>query len=538
MATEIKGNIVDVHKRMIYPGCITIEGKRIKSIKYDESSKGISQYIVPGFVDAHIHIESSMLAPVEFAKIAVRHGTVATISDPHEIANVVGIEGIHYMIENGKQTPFKFNFGAPSCVPATAFETAGDTISVSQIEELLANDDIKYLSEMMNWPGVLNNDADVMAKIRIAKTAKKPVDGHAPGLKGKKLIKYAAAGISTDHESFELDEALHKIEHGMKIQIREGSAAKNFEALSPLLKSHPSKLMFCTDDSHPHELINGHMDKFIKRALDMGTDIFDAIKIASIHPIEHYNLDVGQLREGDYADFVIINNMSNFKPIATYINGVKVAENGKELFSTPTAQIINKFNCQPKKASDFNLALDGKNKVRVIVAHDGQLITSEESHDINSLKENDVLKVAVVNRYQEAPVSVAYIKGFGLKEGAIASTVAHDSHNIVAVGVTDEAIAAAVNKVIDMQGGLCIKNDTKEATFALPIAGLMTNIDGESAAKKYIQLLETAKEFGSTLHDPYMTLSFMALLVIPQLKISDKGLFDGKTFNFVNLFVD
>ncbi|NME67109.1 adenine deaminase [Flammeovirga aprica] len=537
MEKVIQGYIVDVHGRVIFPGTLKYKGKKITSIKYDESAKGSGQYIMPGFVDAHIHIESTMLAPTEFAKIAVRHGTVATVSDPHEIANVLGAEGVKYMIEDGKKTPFKFNFGAPSCVPATNFESAGDAIDSKGVEKLLRSDDIKYLAEMMNWPGVLHGDAEVIKKIDAAKRLNKPVDGHAPGLKGSDARKYASAGISTDHECVELEEAKDKLEAGMKIQIREGSAAKNYEALAPLIKTDPESLMFCTDDSHPHELINYHMDKFVHRSIKNGDDIFNVIKIASINTINHYNLDVGQLREGDDADFIIVDSITDFNVIATYINGEKVAENGKELFTTPKAEIVNKFNCSKKHTSFFDVEFKADDKIRCIVAHDGQLITSTEIHEYKSFKENDVLKMTVVNRYKDAEPAIGFIKGFGLTRGAIASTVAHDSHNIVAVGTSDFEIYKAVNKVIEMKGGICIVCNDESNYLELPIAGLMTNENGKAVAEQYEKLLGKAEEYGSQLHDPYMTLSFMALLVIPQLKLSDKGLFDGSTFNFTDLVV-
>lgn len=535
MEKALQGFIVDVHRRIIYPGTIKINGKRIISIKYDESAKKSSQFIMPGFVDAHIHIESSMLVPTEFAKIAVTHGTVATVSDPHEIANVLGIEGVKYMIEDGKKTPLKFNFGAPSCVPATNFENAGATIDAKDIDYLLQNDNIKYLAEMMNWPGVLNDDPEVFAKIASAKKYEKPIDGHAPGLKGKLAAQYVSAGISTDHECIELDEAKDKLAAGMKILIREGSAAKNYDALSPLIKTNPEDLMFCTDDSHPHELIDYHIDKFVHRSLQSGDDIFNVIKIASINTINHYNLDVGQLREGDLADFIVVDSITNFNIKETYINGEKVAENGKALFNTEKAPLINKFNCDKKSPSDFEYLLDEKDKIRCIVAHDGQLITSEEHYTPDELSDNDVLKITVVNRYMNQKPAIAYIKGFGLTKGAIASTVAHDSHNIVAVGCSDEEICKAVNEVIEMKGGISITSPEESNTLSLPIAGLMTNLDGEKVANIYKNLLMKAADYGSKLHDPFMTLSFMALLVIPQLKLSDKGLFDGKEFKFVDL---
>ncbi|OHX65503.1 adenine deaminase [Flammeovirga pacifica] len=537
MEKEIKGNIVDVHNRRIYPGKVVISGEYIKEITYDESSKGLTNYILPGFVDSHIHIESTLLSPVEFSRIAVKFGTVATVSDPHEIANVLGVQGVEYMIKEGAKSPLKFNFGAPSCVPATKFETAGAELDASDVKSLLEREEIKYLTEVMNWPGVLQKDKEVMAKIEAAKKLNKPIDGHAPGLRGEDAKNYANTGISTDHECTTLDEALDKIEAGMKIQIREGSAAKNFEALSPLLNSHAGRLMFCTDDTHPHELINGHIDKFIRASFKLGADIFEVIKIASIYPIEHYNLDVGQLRVGDFADFVVVDNMSEFNTLATYINGVAVYENGKVNIPTTTPDIINNFQAEEKKINDFSLDTKGKS-VQAIVVEDGQLITKKEIFESTTLRDNDILKLVVINRYSNESAAIGFIKGIGLKQGAIASTVAHDSHNIIAAGYTDEAITKAVNKVIELKGGLVITDGTETSALPLPIAGLMSDKSGEEVADIYINLLKNAKNLGSTLHDPFLTLSFVSLLVIPELKLSDKGLFDAINFKFTNPLID
>ncbi|MBB3696383.1 adenine deaminase [Flammeovirga yaeyamensis] len=533
----IKGNIVDVHRRMIYPGKITISGKYIKDIVYDEECKGLTNYIVPGFVDSHIHIESTLLSPTEFCKLAVKYGTVATVSDPHEIANVLGLKGVDYMINEAKKSPLKFNFGAPSCVPATKFETAGAELNALDVKILLERKEIKFLSEMMNWPGVLEEDEEVMAKIEAAKSLNKPVDGHAPGLSGDKAKLYASKGITTDHECTQLEEALDKIEGGMKIQIREGSAAKNFDALSTLLNSHAEHLMFCTDDTHPHELINGHIDLFIRRAFALGADIFEVLKIASINPIEHYNLDVGQLRKGDLADFVIVETMSQFIPIATYINGEAVYENKEVKFTTEKPDVINNFQAREKTVSEFFLDTKGK-RVQSIVVEDGQLITKKEIFNSTTLKANDVLKLAVVNRYRNEPPAIAFIKGIGLEQGAIASTVAHDSHNIIAVGHDDQVLCEAVNEVINMKGGLVITNGFDTHSLPLPIAGLMSDKEGTDVAEDYINLLNKAKSFGSKLHDPFLTLSFVSLLVIPELKLSDKGLFDAKNFKFTNPLIN
>lgn len=541
----IKGNIIDIFSRRIFPGELIIRNGIISEINPEKNS--CDTYILPGFIDAHVHIESSMLIPSEFARLAVVHGTVSTISDPHEIANVLGIEGIRYMIQNGKKVPFKFYFGAPSCVPATVFETAGAEISAEDISELFEKDGLLYLSEMMNYPGVLNGEEIVLQKISIAQKFKRPVDGHAPGLKGEDAGRYIYAGISTDHECFTLDEALDKLKYGMKILIREGSAAKNFEALHTLIKDYPDKVMFCSDDKHPNDLASDHINKIVKRSLNYGYDLFDVLRCASLNPVMHYGLKTGLLRTGDPADFIVIDNPDNFNILQTFIDGIKVAENGKTLIEKIDERIINKFNTSLKSESEFLLKLNGhinenNCKVRVIEALDGQLITSELSEIVNSDNdillpdiENDILKLTVVERYKNSKPSVGFIKNFGLKKGAIASCVAHDSHNIIAVGTNDKDICSAVNALIKHNGGISAACGDEIEVLPLPVAGIMTNNDGYETAEHYTRIDKLAKDFGSCLNAPFMTLSFMALLVIPQLKLSDKGLFDGKKFEFVSL---
>jgi adenine deaminase len=541
----ISGQLIDLFERRIYPASVQVENGVISSITpVDEAPL---QYILPGFVDAHIHIESSMLVPTAFAPMAVVHGTVATVSDPHEIANVCGMTGVQYMIDNSKQTPFKFFFGAPSCVPATNFETAGATLNAEAVKELLHNPDIWYLSEMMNYPGVLFKDPGVMKKIQYAHEAGKPVDGHAPGLRGNDVVTYASAGITTDHECFTLDEALDKIAAGMKILIREGSAAKNFEALHPLLGSHPSSVMFCCDDKHPDELVLHHINNHVKRALQKGYDLFDVLCAASVNTVEHYKLPVGLLRQGDAADFIVVNNLQQLDVLQTYINGQMVAERGKALLPSVAIEPINNFNTTHCKPSDFAIAATKENPtIRVIEAVEGQLVTNElqvsakvKGGQIVSDTENDILKIAVVNRYTAGvKPAIAFIKNFELKKGALASTVAHDCHNIIAVGVDDESICAAVNALVDCKGGITVAADANTVdTMPLPVAGLMTNEDGYTVAAQYATLDAKAKELGTILHAPFMTLSFMALLVIPSLKLSDKGLFDGGSFEFTSVEV-
>jgi adenine deaminase len=543
-AFTVSGNIVDINERKIYSGLIEIENEKIVAIKSTPDRK-TTNYILPGFIDAHVHIESSMLIPSEFARLAVPHGTIATVSDPHEIANVCGIKGIEFMIENGKTVPFKFNFGAPSCVPATNFETAGAVVDVGDVNDLMMRDEILYLSEMMNFPGVLHANKEVMQKIDAAKKNNKPIDGHAPGLMGDAAKKYIDAGISTDHECFTKEEALEKLQHGMKIIIREGSAAKNFDALIELLNNYPERIMFCSDDKHPDSLAEGHINQLCKRAVAKGIDVFKVLRAACVNPVLHYNLKVGLLKENDFADFVVVKDLENFEVAQTYINGKLVSENGNTLIerkdeSSLTA--VNNFKCSKKKIEDFNFpasSLKNRTSFQVIEALDGQLITNKVhatpkiiNDSLVSDIKNDILKIVVVNRYDNKKIAKTFIKNFGLKSGAIASSVAHDSHNIVAVGVDDQSICKAVNLIIEEKGGISCVGD-EDLILPLPVAGLMSNEDGYLVAEKYSAIDKAAKKLGSTLSAPFMTLSFMALLVIPHLKLSDLGLFDGDTFNFV-----
>jgi adenine deaminase len=548
---KITGKFVDIEQKKIYPAVVSIDAGKILSVVPVETPVD-DQYILPGFIDSHVHIESSMLVPSEFAKIAVVHGTVSTVSDPHEIANVCGIEGVEFMIENGMTVPFKFNFGAPSCVPATTFETAGDALDAAAVESLLQRKEILYLSEMMNFPGVLHQDDEVMKKIAAAHAAGKPVDGHAPGLRGDQAKKYIDAGISTDHECFTREEAVDKLKYGMKIIIREGSAAKNFEALIDLLNDHEDEMMFCSDDKHPDSLVLGHINLLCQRAVAKGIDVFKILKAACVNPVKHYKLDVGLLHAGDHADFILVKDLVQFKVLATYINGQRVAENGQSLIVTETSPVINRFSCLPKTVTDFEIPWSGEKEIPVIEALEGQLITNKlmlgpaiENNKMISDTERDILKIVVINRYQDAPVAKAFIRNFGLKRGALASSVAHDSHNIIAVGADDESLCLAVNKIIESKGGIstaeCFAvpgNPEMTRNFSvlpLPVAGLMSNFDGDMIATIYSALDAEAKSFGSTLAAPFMTLSFMALLVIPHLKLSDKGLFDGDGFRFISL---
>lgn len=534
----ITGNIIDLHTDTIYPAEIEIKEDRITKISKTHNIVE-NQFILPGFIDAHVHIESSMLVPSEFARLAVVHGTVATVSDPHEIGNVLGIKGVEFMIDNGKLSPFKFYFGAPSCVPATNFETAGARIDEIDIEYLLSKPEIKYLAEMMNWPGVLFNDKEVYQKIAIAKKYNKPIDGHAPGLIGPDAIKYISAGISTDHECYSKEEAIGKLKAGMKILIREGSAAKNFDALVDLIHDSHENMMFCSDDKHPDSLVDGHINTLVKRALAKNIDLFKVLCVACYNPVKHYNLEVGLLQKGDKADFIIIDNLKDFNVLKTFIDGKLVAENGITTLNTYKCEHINNFHALFVDKAHFEIP-HNKDIIPVIEVIDGELITKRinikpkciDNLDVPDL-EMDILKITVVNRYKPAKPAVAFIKNFGLKIGAIASSVGHDSHNIIAVGVDDYSISKAINLIIQQKGGISAVNDKDSKIIPLPVAGLMSDEDGYSIAKKYIEIDAMVKKMGSNLGSPFMSLSFMALLVIPSIKLSDLGLFDGEKFQFI-----
>ncbi len=536
---KISGNIVDVVNKRIYKGTVSVENGKIIALKEENVIE--SQYILPGLIDAHVHIESSMIIPSEFARLAVVHGTVATVSDPHEIGNVLGIEGVYFMIENGRKVPFKFYFGAPSCVPATPFETSGASIGVDEIDELLSKSEVKYLSEMMNFPGVLFNDEEVMQKLAVAKKHSKPVDGHAPGLKGDDAARYVAAGITSDHECFTIEEAIDKINSGMLVQIREGSAAKNFEALIDLLRTHPDDIMLCSDDKHPNDLVKGHINQLVKRAIAKRYDPIAVLRACTFIPVKHYKLEVGLLQQHDAADFIIVDNLQDFNIKKTYINGVKVAENGTTFIKSVKENLPNIFKANVITAEDLKIA-SKSDQIKVIKALEGQLITEclivspkvENNYIVSDIK-NDVLKIVVMNRYQQSIPAIAFIKGFQLQKGALASTVAHDSHNIIAVGTNDEDIATAINLVIQSKGGISLVNENERYHLPLAVAGLMSADDGFEVADNYDFIDKKAKEFGCKLNAPYMTLSFMALLVIPELKLSDKGLFDGNKFEFTTL---
>ena len=533
----IKANYVDIKNKKIFPASVEINNNKIDSIiKIDEE---LSTYILPGFIDSHIHIESSMLIPSEFARLAVNHGTVATVSDPHEIANVMGVEGVEFMLNNAEKVNFHFNFGVSPCVPATPFETSGAILDSKTVKELLENPKLNYLAEVMAFPNVVSGEPEIMAKINYAKEMNLPIDGHAPMLSGDDLKKYIDAGISTEHEATSYEEAKEKLEFGMKILIRDGSAGKNYEALSPLIESYSDMLMFCSDDRHPNDLLNRHINDLVVRSIAKGYDLFDTLKIACINPKEHYNLEVGQLNVGDKADFIEVSNLETFEVLRTFIDGEVVSENGKTKIESVNEEAINNFHALKTKPEDFKF--DGECKtVEVIQAIDHELFTLEKKYSVEnklpftSDTDEDVLKITVINRYENKKPAISFVNGFGLKSGAIASSVAHDSHNIIAVGCSDEEISRAVNLLIESKGGISIVDGKNELHLPLNVAGIMSNGDGFEVASKYEKLDNYSKEIlKSTLGSPFMTLSFMALLVIPEIKLSDKGLFDGRTFSFI-----
>jgi len=537
----VSGSIVDVVSKTITKGILTIDNGIIKDILFTDDVE--DQFIIPGLVDAHIHIESSMMLPAEFARYSIVHGTVACVCDPHEIANVCGIAGVDYMIENGNHSPMKFYFGAPSCVPSTKYETSGAELDAADVEKLLQREDIYFLAEMMNFPGVIHNNKQVHLKLQAARAADKPIDGHAPELTDEELIEYVAGGISTDHECMTVKDAEKKIALGMKIQIREGSAAKNFDDLLSLLDNHSEDVMFCSDDKHPDDLMkNGHINSLVRRAVAKGYDPVEVLRVCSYNPIKHYKLDVGLLQTGDSADFNIVSDLFDFDIKATYIGGEKVSENGIVTFPRfhPT-ETINQFYAEKILLEQLHVTPVGEN-LKVILVDDGQLFTHVgwvkqkiENGNVISDIENDVLKLVVYNRYQPSEPSIGFIKNIGLKSGALASTVSHDSHNIVAVGTSDNEIVSAINQIIETKGGILACVDDRTCLLPLPVSGTMSADVGSIISKQYEEIDAMAKELGSKLKAPFMTLAFMSLLVIPKLKLSDKGLFDGSTFSFTNL---
>jgi len=542
MQKRIEGKIVDIENKQIFNGVVHIQDGRIEKIEANDDVDD-RYFILPGFVDAHVHIESSMLVPSRFAELAVKHGTVATVSDPHEIANVMGIAGVEYMIADGKRVPLKFHFGAPSCVPATPFETSGAVIDSQQIYQLLHREDVFFLAEMMNFPGVIQGDDSIYNKLNAARKLNKPIDGHAPGLSGEDLQTYARAGITTDHETATREEAIEKLEQGIKLQIREGSAAKSLDDLFELIDYYPEDVMLCTDDCHPDDLKQGHINEMVRRAWNKGSDFYDVLRAASYNPVLHYGLDVGLLREGDAADFILVDNLDSLHVNQTYINGEVVFDNGINHFHVEVPEPINKFSCEELHMEDIRIPAKGT-FIRVIEAEDRSLVTQSgvyeptiENGNVVADTDRDILKAVVVNRYEKAKPAVGFVKGFELKRGAIAGSIAHDSHNIIAIGTNDKELVEAVNTVIRNEGGIVARDGESASELRLNVAGLMSVEDGDKVASAYSEVTSQANALGTSMRAPFMTLSFLALLVIPELKLGDKGLFDVNQFKEVELFI-
>ncbi|MEM4524889.1 MAG: adenine deaminase [Methanothermobacter sp.] len=538
MIILLKGNILNVFTGDIYPAEIIIENGMIKIVrKIKGDFDGI---LLPGFIDAHTHIESSLMTPSSFAEATIPHGTTAVISDPHEIANVMGLEGIDFMIEDSKRVPLKFFFTAPSCVPSTEFETAGARIGINEIEALLERDEIVALGEMMDFPSVISEDPQVIEKIKAAKRACKPIDGHAPLLSGDDLCRYVEKGISTDHESVYAEEAREKIELGMKIMVREGSSAKNLQELAKVGGD-----FLVSDDMEPGDLIEGHMDAILRKAVEYGIDEVEAVRMVTINPADHYSLDFGAIAPGKSADIVLVDNLKNFTVKKVFINGELVAKDGEKLFKVKGKERTppqGKIRIKGLESSRLGIRASGNRaRVRVIKVFEGQIITSESIHElpirdgiVQPLPEDDILKVSVIDRYGHGNIGNGFVEGFGIQEGALASTVAHDSHNLIVVGTSTDYMMRAVEILRRSGGGLVAVALDESMHLRLPVAGLMSHERVNILACKARQLNDFVADMGSSLSNPFMTMSFLSLLVIPQLRLSDRGLFNVEERRFVN----
>ena len=538
---KVAGNLIDIITKESYPAVLGIRSGKIISVQRDEKLR-CEHYLIPGFVDSHVHVESSMLCPYEFSKMAVSHGTLGALCDPHEIANVLGKKGIDYMIENGRDAPCRLYFGAHSCVPATPFESSGASLKGEDISLLFDTHKLYHLAEVMNVPGVLDGDLQLLQKIGEAKKRAKKIDGHAPGLSGDELARYVAAGIDSDHECTSYGEGLEKLKHGMKVSIREGSAAKNFDALIDLIEVFPNSVMFCSDDIHPDDLARGHINSLVKRALDRKFCLYDVLRAASLNPTRHYGLDLGLLQCGDRADFLVVRDLDSLELVRAYLGGEVVYESGRVSSETRKHEVLNNFSRSPIEADSLRIEVPKAKELRVIAIEDGQLYTRKEKHKpllrdgiVEADLDRDLLLLAVLSRYSDAPASLALAKNMGLQRGTIASSIAHDSHNIIAIGTSRKDIARAINLIVESRGGISAVEGEEEMLLALPIAGLMSDGDGVSVAREYEAIDAFAKKLGAKPKSPFMTLSFLALPVIPELKLSDRGLFDAEKRDFVPL---
>ena len=543
MSSVFTGYIAYVADRRIYPGRIICKAGIITEIQELEGVPRGALCYLPGLTDAHVHVESSMMTPANFAKVAVTHGVVSAVSDPHEIVNVLGVEGLDFMFGNARCTRFNFCWGLPSCVPSSDLESSGAEIGVAETSALIGREEIRYLSEMMNYPGVIARNPEVMGKIAAAKAAGKPVDGHAPGLLGRKLAEYVSAGISTDHECSTLEEVRQRVALDMKVIVREGSAARNFDALAPIISEAPDMTMLCSDDRHPDDLLEGHIDAMVRRGIAMGISVWDLLKAAAVNPVLHYRTGSGLMRVGDRATFIAVDSLDEFNVYRTVIDGRVVydaADGGLSeaelMISEPPAVTPNRFEFSGIGINDIALNPPADGKAKVIVAYDGELLTGKVEIPVRQLGDSSILKIVVCNRYGNSAPKVAYVKGFGLESGAIASSVAHDSHNIVAVGCSDGELAKAINAVAAAKGGIAVSDTSGVDILPLPIAGIMSDRDAAEVSAKYRELDRKAKGLGCPFHAPFITLSFMVLPVIPSLKITDKGLVDVDSFRFTELF--
>ncbi|WP_077369270.1 adenine deaminase [Anaerosalibacter sp. Marseille-P3206] len=533
--------IINVFTNEIIEGDVAIEKDTIVGIgQYDgiEEIDLKGKYLSPGFIDGHVHIESSMVTPAQFAKAIVPRGTTSIIADPHEIANVKGIDGIKYILEDSKNLPLDVFVMLPSCVPATPFENSGAKLEADDLKELIGEERVLGLGELMNYPGVINTDESVLQKIIMAEGKK--IDGHGPIISDKELNAYIVAGISTEHECSTLEEMLNRLRLGMYVLIREGSAAKNLkELIKAVSKDNLRRCLFCTDDKHPEEILkDGHIDYNIKLAIESGIDPIDAIKMATLNSAECYGLKgKGAIAPGYTADLVVIDNLKDFNILKVFKNGKAVSENLQPLFQgTPssTEKVANSVNIQKIKREDLDLQLKSEN-VNVIGIEPHSLVTKKLERKMN----DNLLKVAVIERHNKTGnIGLGLVEGFGLKNGAIASTIAHDSHNIIVIGDNDEDMLYCIEEIQRIGGGITIVSNGKVLdSLPLTIAGLMSSEPLEIVNKKYKNMLKIAHEelnVNSEI-EPFMTLSFIALPVIPELKITDMGLFYVNDFKFIFL---